>query len=61
MKNYIARAIEKDIPAKLKPNRVLIILGARRVGKPVLIERIISTLDEPCLLLNGEDTHTIDR
>jgi predicted AAA+ superfamily ATPase len=39
----------------LIPNKVLILLGPRRVGKTVLIQQIKEKLTEPFLLLNGED------
>ena len=59
MEKQIARYLEKDLSAKLKPNRVLIILGPRRSGKTVLVQRFVTTLNEPYLLLNGEDAHTL--
>jgi predicted AAA+ superfamily ATPase len=52
---YIYRALEKSIIKYLRPNKVVIILGARRVGKTELIKHIISNLNEKHLILNGED------
>jgi len=53
--NFIPRIIESHIKEFLKPNKVVVILGPRRVGKTVLIRKIVSESTEPYLLLNGED------
>ena len=55
---FIPRIIESHVKEFLRPNKVVVILGPRRVGKTVLIEKIISELTEPYLLLNGEDIAT---
>ncbi len=57
----LEREIEKSILKKIQPGKVVIITGARRVGKTVLLHRILDKLTAPCLLLNGEDitTHTL--
>lgn len=56
MGNHFERAILKRFHAKLKPNKVLIILGARRVGKTQLIKSYLETLPPKSYLqLNGED------
>lgn len=58
----INRAIVEDFKAQIKPGKVLILLGARRVGKSHLLKQIIKDLDESrVLILNGEDQTTIDR
>lgn len=49
------RTIEAKLLASLVPNKVIILLGPRRVGKTVLINKIIEKLEEPYLLLNGEN------
>lgn len=51
----LARRIEKRILDSFVPNKVIVLLGPRRVGKTVLINQIIEHLDEPYLLLNGEN------
>ena len=56
---YIARSIEKEFYKVLQPNKVLILLGARRVGKTELLKSQIEKLKEPYLLLNGEDAATV--
>ncbi|MFK7969286.1 MAG: ATP-binding protein [Bacteroidia bacterium] len=52
---YLGRIIENQIIESLVPNKVIVLLGPRRVGKTVLIEQLIKRLDEPHLLLSGED------
>lgn len=54
----IEREITDSIKRKLKPNKVVIISGARRVGKTFLLKEIIKSYNEPHLLLNGEDFNT---
>lgn len=51
----IKRTLEFEISEKLQPNKVIILLGARRVGKTILINEICSTFQGKYLLLNGED------
>ncbi len=57
--NLLERSIEKNFFKHLKPNKVLILLGARRIGKTSFIQEIIKKLKEPVLLLNGEDADTL--
>lgn len=53
--NYYKRAVLDDFHSKLKPNKVLLLLGARRVGKTQLIKKYLQTTNEKALQLNGED------
>ncbi len=53
--NRIAVAL---INKKLQANKVVVLLGARRVGKTVLMETIIKGLNEKHLFLNGDDLET---
>lgn len=56
MANYYQRAIMQQFHRKLLPNKVLILLGARRVGKTELIRTYLKTIpQESYLQLNGED------
>lgn len=55
---FIPRKAESQVKAYLRPNKVVVILGPRRVGKTVLIQKILSETTEPYLLLNGEDLGT---
>lgn len=56
MANYYDRAILKEFSKKLLPNKVLILLGARRVGKTEFIKKYLQDIPkETVLKLNGED------
>lgn len=57
--NYYKRAVLADFQSKLKPNKVLILLGARRVGKTQLIKKYLENADEKVLQLNGEDVNDV--
>lgn len=52
------RVVEGQILNYLKPNKVVVLLGPRRVGKTYLIRKILSETTEPYVLLNGEDVGT---
>jgi len=52
---YVKRALELLVKKYLKPNKVVVLLGARRVGKTELIKHVISELKEEVMILNGED------
>lgn len=54
----IARVALDLINKKLQPNKVVVLLGARRVGKTMLIEKVIENLNEKYLFLNGDDLET---
>lgn len=51
----IVRDIAQLINNKITPQKVVVVLGARRVGKTVLVNDILKTVTEPVLKLNGED------
>jgi len=53
--NYYKRAVLDDFHLKPIPNKVLVLLGARRVGKTQLIKKYLETSKENLLQLNGED------
>ncbi|NJM79089.1 MAG: ATP-binding protein [Flavobacterium sp.] len=56
MKNLIQRAVLKQFESKVLPNKVLLLLGARRVGKTELIKKYLYNIrKEDYLHLNGED------
>lgn len=58
---YIPRAMFKSLRDKVKPQKVLIILGPRRVGKTALINKYLSELHPAEYQLhNGEDQLTLD-
>jgi len=51
----IQRAIEAQVEEAIGKNKVLLILGTRRVGKTFLIRTIQKKLEQPAINLNGED------
>ncbi|MBI1837738.1 MAG: ATP-binding protein [Flavobacteriia bacterium] len=60
-KKHIDRAVFSALKEKLKPQKVLILLGARRVGKTNLIKTYLKELKkEEYILFNGDDQRTID-
>lgn len=58
---YLVRDLTETVLKKIQPNKVIIVFGARRVGKTVLVKEIIEKLGEPCLSLNGEDITVHDK
>lgn len=58
---YINRELSDKIVKKLQPNKVVIVYGARRVEKTVLVENILQQIEEPVLFLNGEDINVHDK
>ncbi len=58
---HIDRYIYREVKKQLKPSRVLMLLGARRVGKTKLLKKLAASLPKGhTLFLNGEDQKTID-
>ncbi len=57
---YIERAPSALISQYLKPNKAVILLGARRVGKTELIKKFLEQSRESYLILNGDDLQTHD-
>ena len=58
MANQYERALLKEFEKKVRPNKILILLGARRVGKTKLIHDYLKTIPkEKYLTLNGEDVN----
>ena len=55
----IVRIVQKKIIDRMTPNKVILIYGARRVGKTVLINQIISDFNCKTLNMNGEDYDTL--
>jgi uncharacterized protein len=56
MKNHLKRAVLAEFHKKVIPNKVLVLLGARRVGKTELIKNYLETIPQNTYLqLNGED------
>lgn len=55
----IRRTLQDKITTRMKPNKVMIIFGARRVGKTYLMKQIIKEFTGNTLYLNGEDYETL--
>lgn len=51
----IKRVLQDKITDRIKSGKAIIIYGARRVGKTVLLKKIISEYKGKTMLLNGED------
>lgn len=58
---YLVRELSNLILKKLHPNKVVILYGARRVGKTMLVKEILANVNEPILRLNGDDIHVHDK
>jgi len=58
---YLKRELSDSILNKLQPNKVVVLYGARRVGKTILVKNILRTINEPVLILNGEDINVHDK
>ncbi len=60
MKTYLKRALVNEFKKKVLPNKVLILLGARRVGKTELIKSYLEEISSDTYLqLNGEDINDV--
>ena len=59
-KNMIQRKLKKVIETIMQPKKVMLVYGARRVGKTVLIKQIAEDFKGKVLYLNGEDASTED-
>lgn len=59
--DYLVRDLSENIIKKLQPNKVVLVLGARRVGKTFLVRKILTRIVEPVLILNGEDINVHDK
>jgi len=56
----VERYLLNELRSKLQPNKVLILYGARRVGKTALIKELITQFSQQeVLLLNGEDNDAV--
>lgn len=56
--NKITRIIQTEIESRMKAGKVMLLFGARRVGKTMLIKAIADKFIGKKLFLNGEDTNT---
>ena len=58
---YLVRELSNLILKKLQTNKVVILSGARRVGKTMLVKEILANVNEPILMLNGDDINVHDK
>ena len=58
---YLVRELSNLILKKLQPNKVVILYGARRVGKTMLVNEILAKVNEPILRLIGDDINVHDK
>ena len=57
---YIEREISDRFLKSMIPNKVLVLLGPRRVGKTSFLKHLTTLIKEPILQLNGEDIATVE-
>ena len=55
----IKRTLQERITARISPGKVVLIFGARRVGKTVLMRKIVDGYSSRIMMLNGEDYDTL--
>lgn len=56
----VARILEKEIITRMRPGKVMLIYGARRVGKTILLRDIVKKHSKRPLVLNGESAETYE-
>lgn len=55
----IKRMIQERVASRIEPNKAVLIFGARRVGKTVLMRQLLKEFGGRSMLLNGEDYDTL--
>ena len=55
----IRRMMQTQIESKMQPQKVMLLFGARRVGKTVLLKQIVEDFSGKSLVLNGEDADSV--
>lgn len=55
----IDRILKKKITSRIEPNKAVLIFGARRVGKTVMMRQIVDNFSGRTMMLNGEDYDTL--
>lgn len=56
----LRREIESQLIGAMRPNKAVLLLGPRRVGKTVMLKKIANDQSGSTLFLNGEDQDKID-
>lgn len=57
--DMINRILQEKITSQIVPNKAMLIFGARRVGKTVMMRQIVDSYSGRTMLLNGEDYDTL--
>jgi len=57
--DQIQRALLPQIEQRMKPQKVMMVFGPRRVGKTFLLKQIVQRFDGKSLVLNGEDADSV--
>lgn len=52
---YIPQRQLANLKEAVRPGKVVVIYGARRVGKTTLLKKFLESIDEEALLVNGDD------
>ena len=55
----INRTLQQRIMERIEPGKAVLIFGARRVGKTVMMRHVINAYQGKTMLLNGEDYDTL--
>lgn len=55
----IKRTLQERITARITPNKAVLVFGARRVGKTVMMRKIVNDFPGRTMMLNGEDYDTL--
>ena len=55
----IKRILQDKITNRIAPGKAVLIFGARRVGKTVMMRKIVDTYPGRTMMLNGEDYDTL--
>ena len=53
----VNRILQEKITARIAPNKAVLIFGARRVGKTVMMRKIVDNYSGRTMMLNGELRH----
>jgi predicted AAA+ superfamily ATPase len=55
----LKRLLQDRIATRIEPNKVILVFGARRVGKTILMRQLVKGFTGKTMLLNGEDYDTL--
>lgn len=55
----LKRLLQDRITSRMEANKAVLIFGARRVGKTILINQLVNNFEGKTMLLNGEDYDTL--